>query len=344
MDVCRLLYDMAGVDTLIVQTPSNTLYLSGYSSTNCQIILTKTNSYFLTDMRYFFEAKQRIGNRFEVLCQSLDMSQDLIDGNNVGFESDISYGQYRSLKNLAGGRKLIVISSVISQLRDIKSDYEIECIKKAQAITELAFDESLKILKEGIKEIELAAYIEYIMKKNGCAVAFDSITAFGKHTASPHAHPSDTQLQDGDFVTMDIGAKYNGYCADMTRTVGYGQISAKQGDIYNHVLTAQQLALDFLKAGIKGKDGDKVARDYFKSKGLEKYFTHSLGHGVGIDIHEGTGLTPKEENILQSNMVVTVEPGLYIDNEFGVRIEDMVLIKESFVIDLTNTDKKLIIL
>ncbi len=326
---------MADVDTLILQTPSNTLYLSGYQSTNCQVILTKDNSYFLTDMRYFLEAKQVLGNRFEILCQSLDSSQDLICGDKIGFEDDISYGQYRLICS---------VSHVISSLRDIKNSYEIKCIRHAQQVTELAFDEALKIVKEGLSEVELAAYIEYIMKKNNCHAAFESITAFGRHTASPHAHPDGTALKNGDFITMDIGARYKGYCSDMTRTVGYGQISSKQCEIYQHVLTAQQLALDSLKAGMSGKEGDAIARDYFKSNKLDGYFTHSLGHGVGIDIHEGVGLTPKEERVLLPDMVVTVEPGLYIDGEFGVRIEDMVLIKDGGIMDLTNTNKKLIIL
>ena len=228
MDICRQLYEMADVDTLILQTPSNTLYLSGYQSTNCQIILTKDNSYFLTDMRYFLEAKQVLGNRFEILCQGLDSSQDLICGDKIGFEDDISYGQYRLISKLVGGRQLCSVSHVISSLRDIKNSYEIKCIRHAQQVTELAFDEALKIVKEGLSEVELAAYIEYIMKKNNCQAAFESITAFGRHTASPHAHPDGTALKNGDFITMDIGARYKGYCSDMTRTVGYGQISSKQ--------------------------------------------------------------------------------------------------------------------
>lgn len=343
MDICRRLYDMSGVDTLIILTPSNTRYLSGYSSTNCQIILTKRNSYFLTDKRYYLEAKQLIGNEFEVLCQDIKVSKGLIEGSKIGIENDISYGQYKIISRLVGNN-LIDITPSISTLRDIKTTHEIERIKKAQSVSELAYKEALKIIKEGISEVELSAYIEYVMKRNGCAVAFESIVAFGDHTASPHAHPSQRTLKVGDFITMDIGAKYDGYCSDMTRSVGYGQLSTKQVEIYNHVLNAQNLAIDNLKAGMTGKEGDAIAREYFKAKGLEKYFTHSLGHGVGIDIHEGVALSPKEDRILQPNMVVTVEPGLYIDGEFGVRIEDMVQITQNGVIDLTKTDKQLTIL
>ncbi len=334
---------MAGVDTLVILTPSNTRYLSGYSSTNCQIILNKRNSYFLTDMRYYLEAKQFLGKRFEVLCQDIKTAKSLIEGSKIGIENDISYGQYKMISQLEGDN-LIDITEYISTLRDVKTDIEIGCIKKAQSVTELAYDEALKIIKEGVSEVELAAYIEYIMKRNGCNIAFESIVAFGDHTASPHAHPSQRALKSGDFITMDIGASYDGYCSDMTRTVGYGQLSTNQVEIYAHVLKAQSLAIDKLKAGMTGKEGDAIARDYFQEQGLDKYFTHSLGHGVGIDIHEGVGLTPREDRILQPNMVVTVEPGLYIDGQFGVRIEDMVQITKSGVIDLTNTDKQLTIL
>lgn len=344
MNICSKLYDIAGVDNLIITLPSNTLYLSGYSSTNCQIIITKNKSFFLTDMRYFLEATQKLGDKFEVVCQNLNSSQNLLDEGSVGFESEVSYRQFVDLQKLVGDRKLMDISDKISSLRDIKSEEEIDAIKTAQSVTELAYSEALKIIKLGISEIELSAYIEYIMQKNGCEIAFDSIVAFGEHTASPHAHRSERTLKDGDFITMDIGAKYNGYCSDMTRTVGYGQIGSYQADIYDKVLSAQTLALSGLKAGMQGKDGDKIARDYFTKCGLDKYFSHSLGHGVGIDIHEGVGLTPKEDRILQENMIVTVEPGLYIDGKFGVRIEDMVQIKESSVNNLTNADKKLIIL
>ncbi|MDE6605675.1 MAG: aminopeptidase P family protein [Clostridia bacterium] len=343
MDICRQLYDMAGVDTLVILTPSNTRYLSGYASTNCQIILTKRNSYFLTDMRYYLEAKDFLGKRFEVLCKDIKSSANLIEGNKIGIENDISYGQYKTISQIVGDN-LIDITPSVSALRDIKADCEIQCVKKAQSVTELAYTEALKIIKEGVSEVELAAYIEYIMKRNGCQIAFDSIVAFGDHTASPHAHPSQRRLKSGDFITMDIGAKYEGYCSDMTRTVGYGQLSTKQVEIYNHVLKAQNLAIGKLKAGMTGREGDSIARDYFKECGLEQYFTHSLGHGVGIDIHEGVGLTPREEGLLQPNMIVTVEPGLYIDGEFGVRIENMVQITQSGVIDLTNTDKQLTIL
>lgn len=344
MDICRKLYDKCKLDAIVVLLPSNTLYLSGYSSTNCQIIVTKQKSYFLTDMRYYLEAKSLLGDSFEVISGSLEDNKDLIHGKYVGFEKDITYPQYLMLKSMCDGKELIDVSNEIGELRDIKSPSEIQKILSAQRVTELAFEEALNFVKEGITEYELAAFIEYVMLKNGCSLAFDSIVAFGEHTASPHAHRSDKKLSNGDFITMDIGAKYQGYCSDMTRTVCFGNPSSEQTEIYQAVLNAQLIALDSVKAGMTGREGDATARKYFASLGLDKYFTHSLGHGIGIDIHEGTGMTPREERLLKEGMVVSVEPGLYLDSKFGVRIEDMALVQENSVKSLTNANKQLIIL
>lgn len=344
MDICRKLYDKCKLDTLVLVLPSDTLYLSGYSSTNCQIVITKDKSYFLTDMRYYLEAKSLLGDRFEVISGSLQDNADLIEGNTVGFEKGVSYTEYLELCDICGKKQLVDVTEYIGELRDVKSQDEIQKILSAQSVTELAFEEALGFIKEGMSEYELAAFIEYVMLKNGCSLAFDSIVAFGEHTASPHAHRSAKKLALGDFITMDIGAKYQGYCSDMTRTVCFGNPSCEQTEIYQAVLNAQLEALDKIKAGMTGREGDAVARNYFTKLGLDKYFTHSLGHGIGIDIHEGTGMTPRENRLLKAGMVVSVEPGLYLDSKFGVRIEDMALIQENSVKSLTNANKQLIIL
>ena len=344
MDICRKLYDLCKTDTVIVLLPSDTLYLSGYSSTNCQIILTKSKSYFLTDMRYYLEAKASIGDRFEVISGSLEDNKDLIEGSYIGFEKGISYTEYLYLKQICGEKHLTDISEQISELRDIKSQDEIDKIICAQKVTELAFNEALDFVKEGISEYELAAYIEYVMLKNGCALAFDSIVAFGEHTASPHAHRSDKKLAAGDFITMDIGAKYCGYCSDMTRTVALGEITDMQRKAYQSVLAANVEGVAAVKAGVACRDVDAKIRKLLAKDGLDKFFVHSLGHGVGIDIHELPNLSPRSELTLQRGNVVTIEPGVYIEGAFGIRIEDMVVVEEGGCIDLTRSDKNLIIL
>jgi len=226
-----------------------------------------------------------------------------------------------------------------------KTKQEIENIKIAQSITEKGFDEALKALKQGVSEIEIAALIEYVFLKNGASLAFDSIVAFGSNGASPHAHRTNRKLQSGDFVTMDIGAKWNGYCSDMTRTVAYGAISTKQEEIYNTVLNAQVKAENEIRAGMSGYEADKIARDYISQKGYGEYFTHSLGHSVGVDIHENITLSPRAKNdIIKNGMVVTVEPGIYIPGFCGVRIEDTTLIENNIANSLAKSNKNLIII
>lgn len=355
MDIARKLFQNMAYDALIVLSPSNTFYLSGYESSNCQIVITKTNQYFVTDMRYFNEASLVLGGRFVVVASNGEGEKQLFDIAQkdgciakIGWDDNISYNEflavYDTAKKFADIKEFSPIAKQISAARNIKNADEIAKIRKAQAITEIAFDEILKFIKEGQSEIEIAAMLEYIMLKNGGELAFDSIVACGKNGSSPHAHRSEKKLVSGEFITMDFGAKYQGYCSDMTRTVACGQLSDKQIDIYNTVLLAQQTALDNIKAGMVGKDCHQIANKVIQDKGYGEYFLHSLGHGVGVDIHEGVGMTPKTADKLECNMIVSVEPGIYIEGFCGVRIEDIVVVHDTCVEDLTQSNKKLIIL
>ena len=345
MNVCREIFDSVNLDAIVIYSKSNTFYLSGFESSNCQIVITKDNQYFVTDDRYINEARLVLADRFKVLSGDLEMiSYILKDAKTIGWDSDVSYQTYKMLHDEFGD-KLVDIQNVIEEFRMIKSQREIDNIVKAQSITDLAFSEILKDLKEGVSEIEIAAKIEYIFLKNGAELAFDSIVAFGENGASPHAHRTNRKLRNGDLVTMDIGAKWNGYCSDMTRTVGFGQLSQKQIDVYNLVLFAQESAEKNIRAGMSGYEADKIARDIIENNGYGEFFTHSLGHSVGVDIHEKITLAKASKNaIIKNGMVVTVEPGIYIPNEFGIRIEDTVLIKDNIANNLAKSDKKLIIL
>ena len=345
MNVCREIFEKANVDAIVVFSKSNTFYLSGFESSNCQIVITKDKEYFVTDDRYINEAKIVLSDRFIVVSGDIELIADLVgDAKKVGWDSDVPYQTYKLLYDNFGER-LVDIQSIISEARMIKSQREIDNIIKAQSITDLAFSEVLKDLKEGVSEIEIAAKIEYIFLKNGAEIAFDSIVAFGENGASPHAHRTNRKLKSGDFVTMDIGAKWNGYCSDMTRTVGFGALSQEQIDVYNIVLNAQQTAENSIRAGMSGHDADKIARDIISNAGYGEYFTHSLGHSVGVDIHEEIRLSPTAKDaIIKNNMVMTIEPGIYIPNKFGIRIEDTVLIKDNIANNLAKSDKKLIIL
>lgn len=345
MNVCREIYNKVGLDAIVICSHSNTFYLSGFESSNCQIVITKDCQYFITDKRYVNEAVLVLKGKFEVIAGDMKTIATLCsNAKTIGWDSDVTYNTYKDLYDTFGD-KLHDIQSEIESFRMIKSQREIDNIIKAQSITDLAFKEVLKDLKEGVSEIEIAAKIEYIFLKNGAELAFDSIVAFGENGASPHAHRTFRKLKDGDFVTMDIGAKWNGYCSDMTRTVGFGHLSDEQVLVYNVVQDAQQTAQDAIRVGMSGYEADKIAREIISKYGYGEYFTHSLGHSVGVDIHEKMTLSPTStKDIIKNGMVMTVEPGIYIPNKFGVRIEDTVLIKDNVATSLAKIDKKLIIL
>lgn len=352
MEIFRQLYDRLDYDALIVLAPANTFYLSGYASSNCAIVLTRRHSYFVTDTRYAEEARKMLNGAFEVTVADADEYRQLselalIDGaEKIGWDDTISYREYRALSNALArlNCESVPIGDEIACFRDVKNTEEIDKIVKAQAITERAFDEILKFIEEGVSEIEVAARLEYAMLNEGAQIAFDSIVAFGDHGSVPHAHRGERRLRRGEFVTMDFGAKYQGYCSDMTRTVALGYVSDRQADIYDAVLRAQKCALDGIKAGIRGCEGDALARAYLTQRGYGEYFTHSLGHGLGVEIHEGTGMTPRTQAFLKSGMVVSVEPGVYVPGECGVRIEDIVVVRDDGVSNLTKSNKNLIIL
>lgn len=337
-------------DCVIIKNPSNLFYFSKYTNEDAIIILSDSKKYYLTDARYLQEVEENL-NDFIIIDINKDLLGSLtaiINDNkyiNIGIEDDLTYTFYNKLKSRLPQCSLINVSKEISNKRSIKSDDEIELIKKAQQITDKTFSDILPLIKEGITEIELGHILYNLLIKNGAdSSAFESIIAFGKNSAKPHALKTDTKLQNNQFIKMDFGAKYQGYCADMTRTVAFGKVSKNEEDIYNAVLGAQQKAIDNLYTGISCKDAYNLANNYFKENNLEKYFLHSLGHGVGTDVHELPALSNKSEQRLQENMVVTVEPGLYFANQFGVRIEDVIVFKKSGAENLTKSQKQMIIL
>ena len=336
-----------GVNAALVITASNTFYLSGYESTNCRILITNDKDYFFTDMRYLEEAKNAIGDRFEVLLGGVEEIKGIVDDLGVkalGVEENVSYGEYRSLEELFKGVEFVAVDEAFSKIRAIKTEREISLIKTAQSVTETAFNEILPFIKEGVTEIEIAARLEYIMLKNGCELAFDSIVAFGENGSKPHAHRSERKLRRGEFVTMDFGAKYKGYCSDMTRTLALGAVDERKARAYNAVLEANKLAEKAIKIGEKCCDIDAVARNYLAKFSLDKFFSHSLGHSVGVDIHEMPAFSPRCEEVLKEGMIITVEPGVYLEGDFGLRIEDMALVTKSGAEILTHADKNLIVL
>lgn len=262
----------------------------------------------------------------------------------VGFENkSISYNDYSSLEKALEGCEFYELDNKLDKLRQIKNDEEIEKIRTAESIGDEAFTHILSFIRPGLTEKEVALELEYFMKKNGAEkLSFDTIAASGTNSSMPHAIPTDKVLEEGDFLTMDFGCVYEGYCSDMTRTVAVGSVSDNMKYVYDVVLKAQLAALKAVKPGAKCSDVDKIARDIIADAGYGNCFGHGLGHSVGLFIHEEPRLSPKCDDILQPGMLMTVEPGIYIPGRFGVRIEDLVVVSENGCINLTNSPKELI--
>ena len=230
-----------------------------------------------------------------------------------------------------------------SVLRQVKTREEQEILRQAEAIGDRAYAKVLPHLRPGISEKQVAAWLEFYMKEEGAeGFSFDTIAASGEHSAMPHAVPTDKVLAEGDFLTMDFGCLYRGYCSDMTRTVVIGQASDKQREIYETVLRAQETALQGIRPGMTGKEIDALARDVIVDAGYGECFGHALGHSVGLEIHECPNFSTKEKTVIQPGMVITVEPGIYVEGIGGVRIEDVVIITEDGCENITHSPKQLL--
>lgn len=337
----------------VITSDENRRYLSLFSATDAVIIVTKNTVAYFTDSRYFEDAAKKITNCKVYLYKNFyaDISE-FLDENNINElifeEKKITVSQLKNYQKAFPDCKVMCdegLDTFFENGRKIKSQNEIESIKKAQSITEKAFKEALKIIRVGLSEKNLAAFIEYSMRMNGAdGFSFETIALCGANTSKPHGVPSERKIENGDFVLMDFGATMNGYHSDMTRVVAVGNVSDEQRKIYSIVLEAQQNVLKGLKAGIQCDEADFLARDIISKNGFGDFFGHSTGHGVGIEIHEHPRLSPKNNEILRAGNVVTVEPGIYLPDKFGVRIEDLALITDDGHENLTKAEKKLIIL
>ncbi|AAT43566.1 M24 family metallopeptidase [Picrophilus oshimae] len=274
--------------------------------------------------------------------------EDIIRNETKNFDSiGINYSSmtlslYRDLMRMIPDKDFIDVSESILEARKIKEPEELEKIKNAAKIASDALQDAIKKIKEGITESELASEVAYsMMKLAATGPSFNTIVAFGKNSAIPHYSPGDKRLRPGDFVLIDYGALYNRYCSDVTRTMVFGRASQEQRDIYETVKEAQQKSMDAIKAGKNGRDIDAIARSIIDEKYPGK-FIHSLGHGVGMDVHDHPALSPSYDFILKRNMVVTVEPGIYIPETGGVRIEDDVIVTDSGHTRITTAPRDLI--
>ncbi|MCH5156950.1 MAG: aminopeptidase P family protein [Clostridiales bacterium] len=351
------LFELSNVDAIVVISDKNRFYFTGFASTFGYLILMRGNkSVFITDPRYYEMAQILENDGVEVVQvvnggADKDILVDVLKNHEivtVGYEdTELTVSEHVALKNKFKGKgfKLEPVGNSINFVRSFKTEEEIEYIRKAQSITDIAFTKILEVIKPGISEKDIAIELEYIMAKNGAeGLAFDTIIASGLNSSKPHAHPSDKLIEIGDPVTMDFGARYHGYCSDMTRTVFVGEPSDEMRKIYNVVLLAQKMGITNAYCGMTGKELDSFCREVIKSNGYENYFVHGTGHSLGIDIHEHPNANARSKEKICAKQFITCEPGIYIPGLGGVRIEDLLLVEQDSVIDLTTSDKNIIIL
>jgi len=341
----RRLFETEKLDGYLVAKEVNLVYFTNYLSEGKLVVPRDGESVLYVDGRYYEEAKDNVKDIKVELVKKKGTLDVLVQGRmkdlglkHIGFDSlDISI--YLNFSKALGNVEFTPKNEVVMNLRKVKDKQEIECIRKAAELTSEGMRAAIETVRPGLREYEVAAEAEYIMRKSGSGmIAFDTIVAGGSHSAFPHARCTDYKIKKGDLVVIDIGASFQHYKADMTRTVVAGKPSPKQEKIYKIVKDAQEKAFQSVKAGVRCIDVDAVARKHIENEGYNEYFVHGLGHGVGLEVHESPPtLNSESKDVLESGNVVTVEPGIYIVDFGGVRIEDTVLVKKDGAERLTKT-------
>jgi Xaa-Pro aminopeptidase len=339
----------AGVDLLLVTEPVNLRYLTGFSGTNGLALVGPGGRAFVTDFRYVEQAAEEVDARFERHRAPQDLlalvPELLPDGRvRLGFEdAHVSVRTHSRLRGSLNGRvELVVAGGLLERLRAIKEPEEVHRIRAATALADEAFE---RLLAEGLvgrTEREVALSLEVTMRELGAQrPSFDTIVAAGGHGALPHAQPRDVVIEPGQLVVIDWGAELHGYCSDCTRTVSTGELGTQAREVYALVRAAQLAGLEAVRPGGDGREIDGVARGVIERGGHGEHFGHGLGHGVGLNVHEAPRLSQRSEDRLQVGNVVTVEPGVYVPGELGVRIEDLVVVTERGCEILTSVTKEL---
>jgi Xaa-Pro aminopeptidase len=334
------------VDAFLTTDGVTRFYLTGFKSSNGFLFVTKQTADFFTDFRYIEAAeKECVGCSVSVGSYKEEVS-GIIEKQGIrtiAFEDElVTVAALAGLKKTFPSCEFVSIGTVISDMMSLKTPEEMGRVRKAQEITDRAFAALLPLLRPDMKETDVAAELEYQMKKFGASdKSFDTIAVSGTNSARPHGVPRPIQLEKG-FLTMDFGCMFEGYCSDMTRTVVIGKADAEMKKVYQTVLDAQLAAIAAVKEGITGEELDRVARDIIYGAGYEGCFGHGLGHGVGLLIHEPLRISAFGKTPLAKGHVFTVEPGIYLKGKYGVRIEDMMQMTEHGPVDITNSPKNLI--
>lgn len=345
----------ADIDGILITSESNLRFLTAFGCDNAYLLVTRNGSIFLTDGRYIEAARQTVEG-----CRSAELKDadaqiceyaKKFNCASIAIETEkVTVARNRAFSKAFKAENIRLINDdklnlYLSVLRSMKTEEELANIRRAQAVAEAAFDHVIKHIKPGVTERDIALAIDFYMLRNGAEkTAFDTVAVSGANTSLPHGVPTNKRVESGDFVTMDFGAVCGGYCSDMTRTVAVGEISDKQKNVYDIVLSAQRAAIAAVHDMATCKEVDAAARNIISAAGYGAAFSHSTGHGVGLDIHEFPQVSQKSNQILRSSQLVTIEPGVYLADEFGVRIEDMVVVTADGCDNLTDTPKELIIL
>lgn len=342
-------FDELKIDAFLSNRLSNIRYLCGYSGSSGLLFVTRDHAYFLTDFRYQELVKREVKGADSFIIKK-DFPTEFKDNHKLHFKGRIgieapfmTVDLLDKMKEAVPGCEWVNTENIAEEIASVKDEGELEKIKTAVNITDEVFAEVVKLVKPGVREIDLAAEIIYRHMQHGASGnSFDSIVASGVNSSLPHAGATEKKIEVGDFVTFDMGCVYQGYCSDMTRTIVVGEPTEKHREIYDIVLKAQQAAIDACRGEMSGTALDKVARDIIKDAGYGDYYGHGLGHGLGIEVHAHPRATFVVDHWLKAGQVITIEPGIYLPDWGGVRIEDDVVIREDGCQDLTGTTRELI--
>ncbi len=343
-----------GLDAVMLTGEANRFYAAGFNTTGEDgiAVVTKDKNYFMTDSRYIEAVQNNVNDAVIGLVDGnkdyLKWLQDIIAEHKIqrlGFEEEsmtvVSYQKYCNHFDC----ELVPASAMMTKLRSQKSDDELKIMRQAQKIAEKALNQMISEIKIGMTEKEIAARLQYLMITYGAEkTSFDTIVASGPNSSMPHAVPTDRAVQNGDFITIDMGCVYKGYCSDMTRTFALGSATDEMREVYDIVLKAQLAGITKARAGVSGYEVDKAARDVITEAGYGEYFGHGFGHSLGIEIHEDPNANTRNKEALPVNAVISAEPGIYIPGKFGVRIEDTLILREDGNENLMSIGKELTII
>lgn len=345
--------DEHGLDAMMVTSAPNRMYAAQFRSSAGMAIVTKGGSYFFTDSRYI-EAAGKAVTGAEIRQNTTDkpmtdLANEVIVKHGIkrlGFEEQYAtVGEYNTWKEKLKCEELVPATGLLTNLRAVKDQGELDILVAAQRIAEKALEEVLEYIKPGRTEKEISAFLQYRMLLGGAErMSFEPIVVSGVNSSMPHGVPSNKPVEDGDFLTMDFGCMLEGYCSDMTRTVAIGHVTEEMDKVYHTVLAAQNAGIAAAKAGVKGMDIHAAAAKVIGDAGYGEYFGHGFGHGLGIEVHENPGAGAKASVPLPVNAVISAEPGIYLPGRFGVRIEDVLILREGGCTDIMQAPKELLIL